>query len=119
MKVDQKFWRSMAGLNGFLAMAMGAIAAHAIDGAQAVAMVDKASIYQLIHASVLLGLADRDNKILAIARWMFLLGILFFCGSLYLRSLFGWEAATKVAPAGGVSFMLGWILIALSRLKEK
>jgi uncharacterized membrane protein YgdD (TMEM256/DUF423 family) len=119
MRVDQKFWQSMAGLNGFLAVVMGAIAAHAIDGVQAAAMAEKASIYQLIHAVVLLGLADKDNKILVISRWMFLLGIIFFCGSLYLRSFLGWDAAIKVAPLGGVSFMLGWILIFLFPFKKK
>jgi len=119
MGIDQKFWRSIAGLNGFLAVVMGAIATHAIDGVQASAMAEKASIYQLIHAAVLLGVADKDDKILAISRWMFLLGIIFFCGSLYLRSLLGWDAATKVAPLGGVSFMLGWILIFLFPVKKK
>jgi len=119
MKSYQKLWRAIAGLNGFLAVVMGAIAAHTIDGVQNAAMAEKASIYQLIHALVLLELADKNDKILAVARWMFLLGIFFFCGSLYVRCLVGWDAATMVAPLGGISFMLGWIVISLFRIKEK
>jgi uncharacterized membrane protein YgdD (TMEM256/DUF423 family) len=97
---------------------MGAIGAHAIADAQMAALAEKASIYQLIHAVLLLWLADRQGKGFRLARWIVLAGIILFCGSLYLKALTGWSEATRLAPLGGISFMAGWVLIALARERE-
>ena len=112
------FWIGVAGLNGFMAVAMGAVAAHAIADAAAASMANKASLYQLIHAVVLVAMASRSDKALCVASWVFLLGISLFCGSLYLRALMGWDAVTTVAPAGGVSLMIGWLLLSVAALRN-
>ena len=108
-----KGWQRIAGLNGFIAIAMGAVAAHAIADAHLSELAERASIYQLIHSVVLLWLADRHGKSIALARWVFLTGIILFCGSLYLKGMTGWPSATVLAPTGGISFMTGWLLVAL------
>jgi uncharacterized membrane protein YgdD (TMEM256/DUF423 family) len=43
---------------------------------------------------------------------VFLAGIILFCGTLYLKALAILPVATKLAPLGGISFMVGRFLIA-------
>ena len=112
-------WRLVAGISGFLALVMGAIGAHALADARAASLVESASLYQLIHAGVLLWLSSRDGIWSAGARWLFLAGTVLFCGTIYLKNLAGWENATILAPIGGTSFMLGWLLIAFARVPER
>jgi len=106
----EKTWQAVAGLNGFMAIAMGAAAAHAIADAHLAALAEKASYYQLIHAVLLLWLARQSGKIFGLVRMAMLTGIVFFCGTLYCKALTG-MATTALAPLGGISFMVGWLLI--------
>jgi uncharacterized membrane protein YgdD (TMEM256/DUF423 family) len=46
-----------------------------------------------------------------VAGWLFLAGILLFCGSLYLLAFTGMHSG-YVTPAGGLAFILGWLLLA-------
>jgi uncharacterized membrane protein YgdD (TMEM256/DUF423 family) len=45
----------------------------------------------------------------------FLLGLLLFCGSIYLGDLAGIRIG-PTAPAGGLLLMLGWLLLAASAI---
>ena len=113
MQRDQDRWGIVAGVSGFVAVVMGAVGAHAVGDAHLAALVETASFYQMIHAGVLLWLSGvRGNYALA-ARWLFLIATLLFCGTLYLKALLGWDSAVRLAPFGGVCFMLGWLLIAV------
>ena len=113
MPSDQRMWGIVAGLSGFAAIVMGAVGAHAVADAHAAALVETASIYELVHAVVILWLCGARGKYLSAARWAFLIGTVLFCGTIYLKATAGWDAAVRLAPLGGVSFMLGWLLIAL------
>ena len=106
-------WRITAGLSGFSAIVMGAVAAHAVADTHLSALAKHASIYQLLHSLLLLWLAGQTGKTFSIARWLILSGIVFFCGSLYLKALTGLPAT--FAPMGGVSFMAGWLAVAVAR----
>ena len=119
MLLNEKSWMGISGLNGFLAVAMGAIAAHAIADGNAAAMAEKASYYQLIHAIVLLWLSGQQGKVFTLTRWVILFGIFLFCGSLYLKALTGWQHATILAPLGGMSLMAGWLTLAWAGYKTK
>jgi uncharacterized membrane protein YgdD (TMEM256/DUF423 family) len=119
MVKSERAWGVVAGLSGFSALVMGAIGAHAVADAHAASLVETASLYQLIHAGLLLWLSSRDRLASAIARWLFLAGTLLFCGTIYLKTLAGWESATALAPLGGTSFMLGWLLVAFAYGFEK
>lgn len=46
--------------------------------------------------------------------WLFLAGILFFCGSLIGLALGGPRWLGAVAPIGGTAFILGWLVLARS-----
>lgn len=112
MQFDKQFWQRIAGFNGFVGVVMGAVSAHAIADLQLAQLAEKASLYQLIHALIILHLADRQSKSSVYIRWLFLIAILLFCGSLYLKALSGGVVSTALAPAGGISFMAGWLLLA-------
>ncbi|HEU5047169.1 MAG TPA: DUF423 domain-containing protein [Rickettsiales bacterium] len=114
MLIQERGWRSIAALNGLMAVIMGAVAAHAVHESLPALFMEKASRYQLIHAVVLLWLADKLPKRMVQARLAFLAGIVLFCGSLYIRALTGWSDITLLAPAGGICLMAGWLLIVLA-----
>ena len=61
----------------------------------------------------ILWLCSARGKYMPAARWLFLIGTVLFCGTLYLKAIAGWDAVVRLAPFGGVSFMLGWLVIAL------
>jgi uncharacterized membrane protein YgdD (TMEM256/DUF423 family) len=52
---------------------------------------------------------------LALSGAAFLAGVALFCGSLYWLALTG-TSAGPVAPLGGMSFIAGWILLAIHAL---
>jgi uncharacterized membrane protein YgdD (TMEM256/DUF423 family) len=113
MQRDQDRWGIVAGVSGFVAVVMGAVGAHAVADAHLAALVETASFYELIHAGVLLWLSGARGKYALAARWLFLIATLLFCGTLYLKALMGWDSLVRLAPFGGVCFMLGWLLIAV------
>ncbi len=117
MQLAARKWGIVAGLSGFIAIVMGALGAHAVADAHLAALVETASLYQLIHALAMLWLSGQHGKYLPAARWLFLIGTVLFCGTLYLKALAGQDGAVRLAPFGGVSFMAGWLAIALARCR--
>lgn len=107
-------WIMVAGLLGLSAVALGAIASHAITDPKAVASLEKAAIYQLIHVVVLLFTARSQDRLVQVCRWLFMIGIFLFCGSIEIKYLLGIQGATIVAPVGGGFLMLGWIVLGMS-----
>lgn len=114
-----RMWVLLAGLNGLVAVAFGAYAAHGLAGDVALqAMAERASQYQLLHALALLA-ADRlavDRRRLAHgAAAFFVAGMVLFSGSLYLRALTGGPLPVPMlTPAGGMAFMAGWLALAVA-----
>ena len=109
----------IAAILGLLAVALGAIAAHAISDALAVAAIEKAALYQLIHAVLLLYLSQSNGRFAQASRWLILVGIVLFCGSIELKYLLDIKWVTVVAPSGGVCLMLGWISLGLHGICQK
>jgi uncharacterized membrane protein YgdD (TMEM256/DUF423 family) len=111
---------------GVLTIVLGAFGAHVlketltIDGLQS---FETAVRYQMYHVLVLLfvntytGFSDRKRKQIS---WVFFIGILLFSGSIYAIQLTSITAKNSwfITPLGGVFFMLGWILMAVSFLKK-
>lgn len=110
----------MAGLNGSMAVGLGAFAAHGMAGSDmdyARGLVEKGAHYQLVHAVALVAIAALvhhvpDEKLLRLSAYAMLAGILFFCGSLYMIAFTGTSAFGAVAPIGGFAFIGGWLLLA-------
>ena len=109
-------WSVIAALLGLTAVALGAVAAHAVADTQAAQALERASLYQLIHALVLLYAVGLPGKAALLARLLLLTGIVLFCGSIELKYLFSVAQAVSVAPTGGVALMLGWLMLGVSAL---
>ncbi len=115
-----RFWRIGAFLAS-TAVAAGAFGAHAlaerIDVA-ALATFETAARYQMFHALGLIAVALRGwhsgaiDPWLARAGWCFTLGVVLFCGALYILALGGPRWFGAVAPAGGALFIAGWLCLA-------
>ncbi len=112
-------WLTLAAINGFLAVAAGAFAAHGLQGrldAHALQIFETGARYHMYHALAigLAALAIRGDAATPAqaAAGFFLAGIVLFSGSLYVLALTGIRAMAFVTPIGGVAFLIGWIALA-------
>jgi uncharacterized membrane protein YgdD (TMEM256/DUF423 family) len=111
-------WILLAGVNGLLAIGFAAYGAHGVEP-HAGALMDRASLFQLIHAAALLSidrLVVERRRLATLAGMLFTAGIVLFSGSLYLKALTGPIAVPLATPAGGIALMLGWLALAASAL---
>ena len=114
----------LAAVNGALAVLLGAFAAHGLSGrigADQLAVFDTGARYHLAHA-LAMGLAALAAKGAGAGRarlagWLFLAGIVLFCGSLYGLALTGIVALGYMTPFGGLAFVAGWGFLAAAALK--
>ena len=117
-------WLVAAAVNGLMAIAMGAFAAHGLRSvldADSLGWLDTGSRYQMWHALVLLGVAmllvrtqpGRQRQILQAIAWAFLVGTGLFAGGLYLLVLTHIQAFAWITPVGGVVLMAGWLGLVL------
>ncbi len=114
-------WLVVAALNGLLAVASGAFAAHGLQGrldAHALGLWETGARYHMYHA-LAIGLAafairDAAAGAATVASAFFLAGILLFSGSLYLLALTGMKGFAFVTPFGGMCFLIGWGALALA-----
>jgi uncharacterized membrane protein YgdD (TMEM256/DUF423 family) len=122
----ERLFLILAGVYGFLGVALGAFGAHGIrgylaklpDGAQRGEWWETASRYHLIHAAaiaVAAYLASRSpGGASTAAGFCFAAGIVVFSGSLYTMTLTGVRALGAVTPLGGLLLLAGWIAIAIA-----
>ncbi len=114
---QSNFWLRVAGLAGFLAVALGAFGAHALKDVlvdQKLSWWQTASHYHLIHA-VAMALPQARSLRRAPAALFFAWGILIFSGSLYAMALTGMTWLGAVTPLGGLMFLSGWLRLAFSQ----
>lgn len=118
-----KLWMVLGCLAGLTAVGMAAAAAHAVPkrlDPAALHMVQSGIRMQGWHALALIfcGLwVMRGGGALAQAAGAaFTLGVILFCGAVYLLALRGVHLG-PVAPVGGTLLMLGWLLLGLSVLR--
>ena len=115
---------------GALAVMLGAFAAHSLKTVLPQEKIDvfqKGVTYQFYHTFALLitGMvaAQCNGKMLQASTPLFLLGILFFSGSLYLFPVLEVKnigipvAARLITPLGGLCFIAGWITFLISIIK--
>ncbi|MCD1261731.1 DUF423 domain-containing protein [Paenibacillus athensensis] len=121
-----KMFVLLGSLNAFLAVALGAFGAHALKGKLSEDMLSVYHTgvqYHMIHALglILIALvADKlggSSSLVHVSGWAILIGIVLFSGSLYALSLSGIKVLGAITPLGGVSFLLGWILLAVAAYK--
>jgi uncharacterized membrane protein YgdD (TMEM256/DUF423 family) len=54
------------------------------------------------------------SKLLVFSRWLFVFGMAVFCGSIYTTKMGAPASWGEVAPIGGGTIMLAWIITALA-----
>ena len=115
-----KWFFVLSAFNGLLAVALGAFGAHALKAKLTAAMLgvwQTAVQYQMYHALALFGVGllamhFPGNTLLRVSGYLFVLGIIFFSGSLYALSLSGVRWLGAITPIGGVLFLAGWAALA-------
>lgn len=105
----------------FLGVALGAFGAHGLRGRlspEMLSVFETAVRYQMYHALALLITAAAvgrigDARLLVVAGWCFLVGIVLFSGSLYALALTSVSIMGAITPIGGLAFLVGWGCLAL------
>jgi uncharacterized membrane protein YgdD (TMEM256/DUF423 family) len=109
-----------AALNGALAVAIGAFAAHGA-GPQIKALLTTGGHYQMVHAVLALICAvwPTRSRLVTIAGWLSATGGLVFCLSLSAIALLSLPVMGAVAPIGGVLMISAWLLLAVTALRSQ
>jgi uncharacterized membrane protein YgdD (TMEM256/DUF423 family) len=120
MTVLRKWMMIIVGISGCFSVLFGAWLAH---GGQTLPVNVQASLatalqYQFIHTLALLATLvwlknTKPSKTLLGASIAFVIGLLCFCGTIYIKSFFELAIIGKLTPFGGISFALAWLLLAL------
>lgn len=110
-----------------IAVVVGAFGAHLLKPYLSVELLSgyqTATLYQMVHGIgiFIAGILYKHyhNKKIRIAGYLFLYGVLFFSGSIYLRVVIGFFGIKNlglfnlVTPLGGGLFMAGWLLMFIS-----
>jgi uncharacterized membrane protein YgdD (TMEM256/DUF423 family) len=113
----------LGGLLAALGVGLGAIGAHALETRltpEHMETYQTAVQYQMLHALglVLVGLlhVHRPGRLLAAAGWAMLAGIILFSGFLFAWLATGQKWFVYPVPVGGMSFIVGWLMLAGSAL---
>ena len=109
-----------AALNGALAVALGAFAAHGA-GPQVKQLLTTGAHYQLVHAVVALVCAvwSGRDRLVVIAGWLAAAGGLIFALALSAVALMSLSAMGAVAPIGGLLMIAAWLLIGYAALRTQ
>lgn len=105
----------LGALISFFSVALGAFAAHGLKSklsAEMLSVFQTGVTYQMFHALglILFGLFLLLKPMTPVwPGWLFVAGIAFFSGSLYMLALTGYKAWGAVTPVGGVLFLVAWI----------
>jgi uncharacterized membrane protein YgdD (TMEM256/DUF423 family) len=125
-----KLFIQLAAINGALAVMIGAFGAHALKARltpELLSVYETGVQYHFWHTLALLAvglLAFQlpDSRALIASGIAFIIGIILFSGSLYLlastdiRQL-GFMPVGLITPFGGMSFIIGWLLLLMSSFK--
>ena len=119
-------WFAIAAIVAATGVALGAFGAHALSprvSPDLVVVFETGVRYQMYHAFALLAVAyaaeRRPGAGNNAAGFLFLAGIVIFSGSLYLMTLTGARWLGAITPIGGMCFIAGWIVLALTSLRDR
>ncbi len=118
-----KVMRSLAvfaAVNGAMAVAIGAFAAHGA-GPQIKTLLTTGGHYQLVHAVLALVCAiwPSGSRLVTAAGWLAAAGGLVFCLALSAVALLSLPVMRAVAPIGGVLMIAAWLLLAVTALRSQ
>jgi len=113
-------------INAFLAVGAGAFGAHGLKNIltpEYLAVFKTAADYQLIHGVglILIGILSKDfaSQYINASAVFMSIGIILFCGSLYVLTLSGTKWLGIITPIGGLCFLIAWLTLALNFIINK
>ena len=112
-------WMTLAALGGFVAVAVGAFAAHGVEDPAAKELLRTGSTYGFMHTMATFACATFMQVGATRARFapaFFLGGVVLFSGSLYAIGLGGKVPMPMAAPLGGLLLMAGWLAVGMAGL---
>ena len=122
----QHRWLSaLAAVYGLAAVLLAALGAHAISFADEPArrLWDTALLLHFFHAAGILGIAALairyTSSLLNWSGWLMGAGTVLFSGSLYFRAAAVDSFPTFLAPAGGFTLMVAWLLLGIGAIISK
>lgn len=121
-----KWFIVLGGVNAFLAVALGAFGAHALNDKLTesgyMQTYETAVQYHMFHALGLLAVGLLAKLMpsggLFASGWLLFFGILLFSGSLYVLSLTEIRWLGAITPLGGLCFLLGWLMLVITGLSS-
>lgn len=125
MNTISKLFIIIGSINAFLAVALGAFAAHYLKNRLTPDMLSVFNTgvhYHGYHALgiILIGIIALwlpGSMYLKWAGAVMFVGIVLFSGSLYGLSISGMRALGAITPIGGLAFLAAWILLVLAVAK--
>jgi uncharacterized membrane protein YgdD (TMEM256/DUF423 family) len=109
----------LAAVAGFLGVALGAFAGHGLEARltpDMLAVFETGVRYQMYHAFALFaaawGFSRWQHRAFAAGGWLFVAGIVIFCGSLYALALSGERWLGALTPVGGLALLAAWLCLA-------
>jgi uncharacterized membrane protein YgdD (TMEM256/DUF423 family) len=123
--MDRLFF-ALGALVGGLAVAAGAFGAHALRdhlAPERLVQYELAVRYQLYHALALLAVGWAAYRwpgaTVHAAGWLFIVGIVIFCGTVYALAFGSPRLFGGMTPIGGLSLIIAWALLAWAAFTEK
>jgi len=119
----------IAGISGAVAVLFGAYAEHGLSGGAAIEGGPRslllAEVYHLVHTVALFGIATllaategrrsaMTGVLVQLAGVAFLIGIFAFVGGVYSHIYTGVPTPSPIVPTGGISFAVGWLILAIA-----
>ncbi len=105
-----------AALSGLLALSMLVLAAHALQPApEDLERIKLAAFLQLGAAASGLAIANRSGRLNLIAGVLILTGAAVFAGTLYAIAITHSHALVMLAPVGGITLLLGWVVLVFAK----
>ncbi len=110
----------IAAVSGLLAVILAAVGSHVleVDGATGQKLWATALQIHMFHTVALLAIAaliqPDSSRLMPWSGIVMMLGVLFFCGSLYLRAGGFAVVPGMVTPLGGLFLMAGWLVFIMA-----
>ena len=112
---SRRSWMTLGAVGGFVAVAVGAFAAHGGTDPRAQDLLRTGSTYGFMHTMATFACATFMQVGARRARFapaFFLAGVVLFSGSLYAMALGAPRWLGAVTPIGGLCFLAGWAVLA-------
>ncbi len=111
---SRRSWLTLAAASGFIAVAVGAFAAHVVTDPQTKELLKTGALYGFMHAMATVACAVFMQLGAQRARFapaFFLSGVLLFSGSLFAMAAGAPRLIGVVTPIGGLCFLTGWVIL--------